>query len=169
MKHAGLVVLALLAALPGCAGNAPNGSVREPAGPFHISNAKVKALVTTAINGADSSPGLAEPPEVDCTHASCWITYALKEPTGIDSDMELIQPTAGIWKALFSVRGFREGTIDVMGPTTSVGGKSGLDTLFSLSCDRSAADQIDWDNVDGHGLRTLCVYDPKVKGLPGSS
>jgi len=41
--------------------------------------------------------------------------------------------------------------------------------LFTLTCDRNAASQIDWDNVDGNGIKTLCNYSlspaGKAKGL----
>ena len=50
---------------------------------------------------------------------------------------------------------------------TTIGGKSKTDLLFTLSCDRGAASQIDWNNVEGKGLRALCDYHAYVNGLPG--
>jgi hypothetical protein len=73
-----------------------------------------------------------------------------------------------VWKALFADPAFQSGTITVSGPVTSVGGKSSTDIYYSLTCDRKAAAQIDWDKVDGNGLRTLCAYSPKIKGMPGA-
>ena len=35
--------------------------------------------------------------------------------------------------------------------------------FFTLSCDRGAASQIDWNNVDAKGLKTLCNYTQQVE------
>jgi hypothetical protein len=48
------------------------------------------------------------------------------------------------------------------GETTSVGGQKEQSALLNLTCDRAAADQIDWSNVDEEGLKTLCTYEPLV-------
>jgi hypothetical protein len=79
----------------------------------------------------------------------------------------LVLPTRQVWKALFTDPQFQSGTINVSGPVTTIGGKSKTDLLYTLSCDRDAASQIDWNNVEGKGLRTLCNYHAYVKGLPG--
>lgn len=105
---------------------------------------------------------------VSCTgENTCAITYTVKEPTGVSDDDELILPTRQMWKAMFTDPRFQSGTITVSGPATSVGGKSSTGVYYSLSCDQQAAQQIDWDKVDGNGLRTLCAYEPRIKGMPG--
>ena len=39
--------------------------------------------------------------------------------------------------------------------------------LFPAStCDRDAASHIDWNNVDGKGIRILCDYQAQTQGLP---
>ena len=66
---------------------------------------------------------------------------------------------------MFEDSNFQHGTIEVVGPVTSVGGKSSNGPLWTLACDRSAASQIDWDNVDAKGMRSLCTFTPLVSGL----
>jgi hypothetical protein len=156
------LVIIVISALTG--GGKSHGAA--PAGPLNVTNASVAAVVTQAINGAETSPGLAKAPSVECTPTHCNIAYVLKEPTGINSELELIQPTAGVYKALFSAPRFQEAEITVAGPTSSVGGKTSESALFSLTCNRAAANQIDWGNVEAKGLMTLCTYVPMASGVP---
>jgi len=131
---------------------------------FTVSGSAVSDVVTQAINNTSGSPGLNGSPQVNCDgETSCNITYTVKEPTGIDSNLELVQPTRQIWKAMFEDSNFQSGRIEVDGPLTSVGGKSSTGPFFTLSCDRSAASQIDWNNVDGKGLKALCTYTQMAK------
>jgi len=142
----------------GSSGNAPSS--------FTVSDSAVVGLVKNVINNASDSPGLQGTPQANCNgETNCRITYTVKEPAGISTDLELIVPTAQIWKGLFEDSNFQNGTIEVEGPLTSVGGVSSNGPLFRLSCDRSAASQINWDNVDGNGLRTLCQYTKQASGL----
>jgi hypothetical protein len=172
-----LVLISLLAA--GCSnGSSPNGGA-DTVRSIVVSNTTAAGAVTAAINGAGTSPGLAGAPRVRCLREgaaqsmsgraglNCFISYTVKKPAGINPDLELIQPTAGIWKALFSDPRFQAGYIEVRGPTTSVGGQSNISPEFSLACNRHAASQIDWNGVTGEGLRKLCVYVRLVGGLPG--
>ena len=46
----------------------------------------------------------------------------------------------------------RHQTLDVLAP-------------FTLTCDRGAASQIDWNNVDAKGLKTLCNSRPQVRNM----
>jgi hypothetical protein len=168
--------------MAGCASTeAQNGSAAPVlAGPFKATNANVASTVTKAINSAGSSPGLASPPQVKCIHEgasesmsghtgiNCNIVYTVKEPAGINADLELIVPTAGFWKVLFSDPIFQGAYVEVKGPTTNTGGQSNIGTMFSLACDRNAASHIDWDRVEGSGLRKLCTYVPSVSGLPSA-
>lgn len=133
---------------------------------FTVSNDAVAHVVQDALahtSGATREDGT---PTVNCLgEISCTIAYTVQEPNGLDNDFELILPTRQIWKALFTDSQFQNGAITVSGPTKSVGGKSGIWQLFTLSCDRNAAAQIDWDHVDGKGLRTLCDYTPHVSNM----
>lgn len=81
--------------------------------------------------------------------------------------MQLISPTAQMWKAMFNDSQFQSGTITVKGPATTAGGKTETTVYFTLTCDRADASKIDWDIVDGHGIRTQCDYEPQTEGLPG--
>jgi hypothetical protein len=161
----GFVVLVVIIAVIVSAVSGSGGSGNAPSS-FTVSDGAVVALVKNVINNTGSSPGLQGAPQANCSgETQCDIKYTVKEPTGISTDLELIQPTAQIWKGLFEDSNFQNGTIEVDGPLTSVGGISSNGPLFTLSCDRNAASQINWDNVDGNGLRTLCQYTKHVKGL----
>ena len=160
-----IVIIALIVVIASIAGSGGGGSGKAPSS-FTVSDSAVVDLTKNVINNTSDSPGLQGTPQADCTgETQCDITYTVKEPTGISTDLELIQPTAQIWKGLFEDPNFQSGTITVSGPVTSVGGVNSNGPLFMLSCDRTAASQINWDNVDGNGLRTLCQYTKIAKGL----
>ena len=154
-----VIIVALIALISSAAG----GSSKTPT--FNGSNASAEAVTKSVVNGDEDSPGLAKPPRARCGGPACTIMYTIKEPTGISTSLELIDPTRGVFKALFKDPSIHEVVVEVIGPTTSIGGKSSNSQLFSLSCNRQAANQIDWDNVGADGLKTLCVYQPVAKGL----
>ncbi|MCV7174800.1 hypothetical protein [Mycolicibacterium sphagni] len=134
---------------------------------FTISESAVTQTVSDVLNHTGSSAKPTGTPDAICTDdgGKCTISYTVAEVTGIDNDIELIQPTRQIWKTLFEDPRFQGGIITVSGPATTVGGKSDTSTYFTLACDRDAAGQIDWDHVDGKGLRTLCDYNAKISGM----
>lgn len=156
-----VVLIIIIAAVAGSSGsgNAPKH--------FTVSNAAVASLVKNVINNNSSSPGLAHPPSVDCTASGshCNINYTLKEPAGISAGLELIVPTAQIWKGLFEDSRFNSGHITVSGPLVSQGGKSSTGAMFTLDCNRSDADQIDWGTVDAHGIQSICTFDQLIRSL----
>jgi hypothetical protein len=153
-----VVIIVAVATSGGSSGNAPKH--------FTVSDGAVSGLTKSVIDNAEDSPGLHGRPRAKCQgQAHCEITYTVKEPAGISSNLELIQPTAQIWKGLFEDRKFKGGIIEVKGPATSVGGKTTNSDLFSLSCDRQASNQIDWNDVQASGLKSLCVFIQQVKGL----
>jgi hypothetical protein len=130
---------------------------------FTASERSVSALVTEAIDKETTSPGLAKPPTVNCSSSECTISYVVKEPTGISFDDELIQPTRQIWKALFEDSNIQDAKITVEGPVVSVGGQKSIGELYSLSCTREDANQINWDGVEADGLKKICEYNKAVK------
>ena len=147
-----------------------SGSSSGPPLPEHFrpTNADISAVTINAINGGDS-PGINGTPTSSCEHLrhglACTVAYAVKEPGGISNDLELFQPTRPIFKALFGVAIVRRVTVQVSGPTTSVGGKSSTSPLFYLTCDRAANAQINWNAVTESGLKQLCQFTPMVGGL----
>lgn len=143
---------------------APNPAPKPPL-PLHRDPVAVSRLVADTIKKSGLNGGLSGHPETTCANGFCSIRYALKEPGGIDTDVELLEPQRPIWKALFADPRFTRGSIEVDGPLSSVGGKRSVGAYLTLSCDRAASNQIDWDNVDGKGLRTLCTYTPMAKGV----
>jgi hypothetical protein len=139
---------------------------------FTVTNDAVAKVVEQVIAADKEARQLDGPISVHCDNAkSCQIAYAIGEPLGGTSgmdDVEMIEPTRQIWKTLFADPQFQSGTIVVSGPMTSVGGTSSTGVYYMLTCDRRAAAEIEWDKVDGKGLRTVCRYSPELKGLPGT-
>jgi len=140
---------------------------------FTVSNDAVAKVTQDAIAGVQLATQMDGSPQVNCTgETACTIAYKVQETAGglwgdRALDQQLIEPTRQIWKALFTDSHFQSGTITVSGPVTTVGGKSETSTYYTLTCDRSAASQIDWDKVEGKGMRMLCNYVAQTQGLPG--
>jgi hypothetical protein len=140
---------------------------------FTVSNDAVVKVARDAIAGDSHASKMAGSPVVRClAETECGISYTVQETAGglggsTAVDQQLIEPTRQIWKTLFTDLNFQAGKITVSGPVTAIGGKSETVKYYELTCDRNAASQIDWDKVDGNGLRTLCIYSPKIKGMPG--
>ena len=141
---------------------------------YAVSNAAVAQVVHDAIAGEHAATPLNGSPVVDCTgERNCTIAYTVQQPMGGlwdkegVADLQLVEPTRQIWKALFTDPHFQSGTIRVRGPVTTIGGKADSGTYYLLTCDRDAASHIDWNNVDGKGIRILCDYQAQAQGLPG--
>jgi hypothetical protein len=142
---------------------------------FTVSNDAVAKVVRDAIAGDLHATPLNGSPVVNCTgETTCTIGYTVQAPTGAliethvyAEDQQVILPTRQMWKALFSDARFQYGTITVSGPVKTIGGETETGTYYTLTCDRNSASQINWDNVDGNGLRTLCDYHGLTDGLPG--
>jgi hypothetical protein len=133
-----------------------------------VNDDSVATVVHDAIAGDRDAAQLSGSPLVKCGgYENCTITYTVQKSAGLNSDTDLLYPTRQIWKALFTDPQFRNGTINISGPVTTVGGKSETAPLLTLTCDRNAASQIDWDKVDGNGFRTMCNFQAHSAGLPG--
>ena len=141
---------------------------------YAVSNDAVAQVVHDAIAGDHDAAPLNGSPMVDCTgERNCTIAYTVQQPMrglrdkeGV-ADLQLVKPTRQIWKALFTDPHFQSGTIRVRGPVTTIGGKAETGVYYLLTCDRDAASHIDWNNVDGKGIRLLCDYQAQTQGLPG--
>jgi hypothetical protein len=146
-------------------------------GDFHmyaVSNDAVARVVHDALAGDHDATPLNGSPVVDCTgERNCTIGYTVQQPMGGlrdqdgGADLQLVKPTRQIWKALFTDPQFQSGTIRVRGPVTTIGGKAQTGAYYLLTCDRDSASHIDWNNVDGKGIRNLCDYQAQTQGLPG--
>jgi hypothetical protein len=140
-----------------------------PKGPFTATNAQMAAAVANAVDSDGDAASVKGSPTANCTHGSggisCYVSYTVNEPAGISAALELIDPTRGFFKTAFSDASVNYLSATVSGPATSVGGKTSTTPLFTLACNRNAANQIDWDNVGVSGLKTLCTYTAHVSGL----
>lgn len=159
-----IVIVAVIAIVGAIGGGGGSGNAPKS---FTVSDKTVASLVTNVINNNGASPGLAHAPTVDCnlSKSHCDIEYTLKEATGISAGLELVDPTAQIWKGLFEDPRFNSGLITVSGPLVSQGGKSSTGAMFTLSCNRGDADQIDWDTVDAHGIQSICTFGQLISSL----
>ncbi len=162
-----IVIVAVIAVISGSSGSGGGGGSANAPKNFTVSNTSVAKLVTDVVNNDSSSPGLQHPPTVDCnTSAShCTIDYTIKTPAGISAGLEVVGPTEQIWKGLFEDSRFNSGLITVSGPLVSQGGKSSNGPLFSLDCNRSDADLIDWDTVTAKNMQEICTFDQMVSSL----
>lgn len=156
-------VVATLAVAVGCSETPPYHAPQS----FVVSDEGVTKVAEDAIMGDSKAAQLGGSPVVKCTPSTCTITYTVQKSPGFDSDAELLYPTRQIWKALFTDPKFQSGTMNISGPVTTVGGKSETAPLLTLTCDRDALSQIDWDKIDGDGFRTLCGFVAHSAGLPG--
>jgi hypothetical protein len=147
-----------LLALAGCGGS---GEGKAPAS-FTANNESVAKITEEAINGG-SSPGLASAPRVHCSSGECKISYAVKEGTGISYEHEMILPTRQIYKAIFEDASIQAAKITAEGPLKSLGGKSSVGPIYELECTKEQASQINWDEVDEHGMTQICKYERLVK------
>jgi sugar lactone lactonase YvrE len=130
---------------------------------FTVSNDAVAHVVQQALNRTTFATHGDGPPTVECSgETRCTIAYTVQEPVGFVNEIELVLPTRQMWKAMFTDPHFQSGTITVSGPAKTLRGKD-TSVLFTLSCDRSAASQIDWNNVDAKGLKTSCDYTRQVE------
>jgi hypothetical protein len=154
---AGIAVILIIGVIAGGGKSGNNGSAPTN---FIVSDGAVAHLVKGVTDPASG-------PQVACAgRVSCQITYTVAEPLGIFSGWsEEVQPTMQIWKGMFEDPQFQTGTITVDGPQTSIGGQSSTGPLFTLSCDRSAANEINWDQVGETGIKTLCSYHALVRGM----
>jgi hypothetical protein len=134
---------------------------------FTVSNDAVAQVVHDAIAGDLHAKPMSGSPTVNCTtETTCDIDYTVRGSPS-DPDSQLIEPTRQMWKGLFTDPQFQRGTITVSGPVTTIERKNETSTYYTLTCDRDAASQINWDNVNGKGIRTLCDYQAQTQGLPG--
>lgn len=169
---AAFVVIAVVAVAAG----GSNTSVTAPQN-FAATSTDIIQETRAAIDNAADSPGIHGSPSARCEQLSaadspaaasglnCLVFYTVNEPAGISNDLELFQPMRPIFRALFGVRDVQGVVIQVSGPTTSIGGKTSDNTLFTLGCNRAADSQIDWSNVDEAGLKQLCTFVAAVKGM----
>jgi hypothetical protein len=166
-----LAAVSCAAAAGGLVGCSSGRTYSAPA-TFTVTDEAVAKLAQQAVDADSAATKLDGPASANCdSQKTCTISYTIEEPIGGASskaDTEMIEPTRQIWKALFADPTFQSGTITVSGPVISIGGKPATDVYYSLTCDRRAAGRIDWDKVDGEGLRALCAYSPKIKGMPGA-
>jgi DNA-binding beta-propeller fold protein YncE len=131
---------------------------------FTVSNDAVAHVVQQALTRTPFATQEDGRPTVDCSgETRCTIAYTVHQPVGFLTDVELVLPTRQVWKAMFTDPQFRNGTITVSGPAkNTIRGKVAR-VLFTLSCDRHAASQIDWDNVEVKSLKSLCDFNRQVE------
>jgi hypothetical protein len=165
----GSLTLAVIAVAAGCS-SPPQYSAPQS---FTVGGAAVVQLVQEAIGRDRFAAPIEGTPIANCNgRQTCTISYTVRETTGtifhkeVAADEQLFLPTAQVWKGLFNDPQFQSGTITVEGPLNPSESDSKTGVYFTITCDRAAASNINWDSMDGHELRHRCAYQPKTRGLP---
>ncbi len=98
------------------------------------------------------------PVTVWCRGPECRVFYEVQETGGflLSPQEAIFEEQRRIWRKLFSRPETEEATILVDGPVVSVGGKESVKPILRTTCDRQAANQINWENVQLDGIETLC-------------
>ena len=108
--------------------------------------------------------------QVACTgETACEIAFNGNDPTRHpilaaifgqpdDPESQLIEPMTSLFKAVFADRNMQTATITQWIDLQTIGGKVYKAPALSITCDRGAANQINWENVRPEGLKQLCDY-----------
>jgi hypothetical protein len=75
-----------------------------------------------------------------------------------DYEAQLVLDTTELYHRLFHDAKFQHGTVTTWLAVETPGGKVKKVPALSVSCDRSADQQIDWERVGPEGLRRYCDY-----------
>lgn len=160
------VTAAFLAGCGEAADESPTQTeVRKPPAKFAGTDRSARVVARQAYEaGPDgkNQDGVRLVREASCNEQTCVVDLRPREPT-FNVEREYIEATRPLFKRLFALKSLTEAKVNVYGKVTSVGGKESVALIASLTCDRSAARQIDWDNVDVDGLKLLCEWFPMVK------
>ena len=133
-------------------------TVAQTSGPFQANDQTVADLFSQKLGS--NAGKLPRVRSASCVSGSCTVDYnADTYVVSIDETITALNP---IWAQLFSDSSFLSATITAWGELTSVGGKKSQGALFHLTCNRQAANQIDWTNVDAKGIKALCTWVPLV-------
>lgn len=115
----------------------------------------------------DSVKDVVDSAEVACGffgggRVTCGVTYEIDDLVGIDTDEELLNAQRDVWETLFANPRFKEGFVELEAPVETVGGKESVASVLRVRCNRAAARQIDWDNVQSDGMKQLCQWDQLI-------
>jgi hypothetical protein len=133
-----------------------NPPTQVATGPWRATTGNVRLLFNQQLGLIQSPDNYPRVIGVYCARDKCIVHYNPDEY--VSSPDEFLDALRPIWKKLFSDPTFQSGYIEGWAKLTSVGGKSSHGRAFSITCDRAANAQIDWDNVDAKGMKALCVY-----------
>jgi hypothetical protein len=139
-------------------------------GSFRATDASVRAYMTAAQIGQSTRT-------ISCIANSCSITFDDYDPTshpildkifGTTStpETELIMPMTQLFSALFSDPYLQRASLTSWINFQTIGGKVKRWPALTVSCDRAADKQIDWNNVTPAGLQQLCAYSLLPDGSP---
>ena len=85
-----------------------------------------------------------------------------------DYEAQLILDTTELFHRFFHDKKFQRGTITTWLEVQAQGGKRRNISALTVSCDRAANAQINWDHVGPEGLRLYCAYKlTPIRGLGG--
>lgn len=123
---------------------------------------KMKAAILESAGGPTTDYDKPRAAEADCADGYCIASWNADTPA-FDPEGELIDSTYPVFKAAFADRTTKKVNIQISDQTKSVGGKESLTQVMTITCDREANGQIDWDKIRADGIKSLCTYVPHVK------
>lgn len=93
-----------------------------------------------------------------CKGSECKVFYTRGAALGVllSPQEEILGEQRRIWETMFARKQTKTAGIYVKGPVQTVGGKSRIEPILTTVCDRSAANEIDWNLVDVEGMEVLC-------------
>lgn len=155
-----LIVIGIVAGGAGSGGDKKKAPTK-PSAPFRATSSQARAFVADHLRGGPNDGARVR--DAICSRGSCTIIYDTGGIVGIDAPRELLDQQRDIFRKLFSDRSINAVLLVAWGQVTTVGGKNRTAPVLRVRCARSAADQIDWGNVDVGGMKALCDWTPMVK------
>ena len=139
-------------------------------GTFEATDSNVRAYMKAALIGESVR-------SVTCSQSMCEVSFNDHNPVklGILGKVlhvegtplsELTESVTKIFKALFSDRRLQQATVTSWIDVETVGGKLRKWPALRVMCERSAAEQIDWERVTPDGLKQLCDVSTLPDGSP---
>lgn len=155
--------------------------------PYEVTAARERAAEAKKLHAFRAEPGrirafikndiIGTPGPVLCNgRASCTITYhtatsksglipfTTRSPESLQRSLFI--EVSDLYKHLFGDPLFQSGTITILGDLVTAGGKDVVGPVLKVTCTRSDANQIDWDNLPftnyGEGLKSICDYSQYV-------
>lgn len=154
----GICAIALIG-LTGCgatsATDTASDSIPVPS-EARMTEAGIETLATAVLGAKTSDDKSTEISAVRFGSGDFGLTYYT--PTVFGED-EVVRALAPVFESFFANPKARSLMVQPTTDLVSTGGKESVGNLFTLTCDRAASDEIDWQAVDEDGIKQVCDYE----------